>query len=70
MSRDEDALSPTYVAMGYRRQLSDEHVFEENDLYRGCGRCGKRWGHHDHVTREQDKAAVLAIRDRIAADRE
>lgn len=66
MSRDESALSPTYLAMGMRRQWSDSHIFEPSDLYVWCGRCGRPWGHSDHVTRDEDKAEVMRWRDRIA----
>jgi hypothetical protein len=65
MSRDESALSPTYLAMGMRRQWSDEHVFEPSESHFGCGRCGRRFRHPDHCDRETDKNAVLAIADRI-----
>ena len=65
MSRDEDALSPTYLAMQRRKAWSDEHLFEENDLSRSCSRCGKRRSHSDHVTREDDKNAVKRWADAI-----
>ena len=67
MSRDEEALSPTYLAMGMRRQWSDYHLFEPNDLNTACSRCGKRWNHHDHVTKEEDRAEVRRWADRIRA---
>lgn len=69
MSRDENALSPTYIALGMRRQLSDEHVFEESGQSVKCARCNKRRRHPDHCTREQDKWATVAISDRIKAER-
>lgn len=68
MSRDESILSPTYLAMGMRRQLSDEHVHEDSDLSIRCARCGKRRSHPDHVTKAEDRAAVRRIADRIRAD--
>lgn len=68
MSRDESILSPTYLAMGYRRQLSDAHVFMENDISFKCDRCGKRRGHSDHLSKDEDRAEVRRIADRIRAD--
>ena len=68
MSRDELALSPTYLAMGMRRQWSDYHIFEPNDLTVMCGRCGFRWNHPDHVTKEWDRSEVRRWADRIVAD--
>lgn len=59
--------SPTYLAMSLRRQWSDEHVFEPSPLRSGCDRCGRRFGHPDHVDRQADKNAVLAMKDRIGA---
>jgi hypothetical protein len=70
VSRNEDALSPTYLAMGMRRQLSGYHIFEATDLYVGCGRCGFRWNHPDHISRDEDRAEVRRWADRIAAERE
>ena len=55
--------------MSLRKQWSDEHMFEENDLNRWCSRCGKRRSHSDHVDRAADKAAVMAMKDRIFAER-
>lgn len=69
MSRDESILSPTFLAMNQRKQWSDSHMFEENDLNRQCSRCGKRRRHSDHVTRAEDKAAVMAWKDMIFAER-
>lgn len=68
MSREE-YLSPTYLAMGMRKQWSDEHMFEENDQSRGCGRCGKRRRNSDHVDRDHDKAAVMRWKDSIVEER-
>lgn len=68
--RDENILSPTYIAISQRKQWSDEHVFEETDLSRACGRCGKRRSHGDHCTREQDKAATMAWKDNIFRERD
>jgi hypothetical protein len=64
--RDEDALPPTYLAMGFRRQFSDEHVYEPSDHTTACGRCGRRRSHPDHCDRDTDKNAVKAIRERMA----
>ena len=68
--RDESLLSPTYLAMSLRKQWSDEHMFEGNDLNHWCSRCGKRRRHSDHVDRATDKAAVMAMKDRIFAERD
>ena len=61
------APSPTYVAMSLRRQWSDEHVYEGSDHTTACARCGKRRRHPDHTDRATDKAAVLAMRERMSA---
>ena len=68
MSRDESALSPTYLAMGMRRQLSGYHIYEANDLTVMCGRCGFRWNHPDHITKDEDRAEGRRWADRIRAD--
>lgn len=65
MSRDEGALSPTYLAMQRRHAWSDEHMFEATDLSRKCDRCGKRRSHSDHCTPEEDRNAVMRWRDAI-----
>jgi hypothetical protein len=65
----EDTLPPTYLAMSLRKQWSDEHLFEENDLNRSCSRCGKRRGHSDHVSREEDRAAVKRWTDVVLSIR-
>lgn len=62
-------LSPTTTAMFSRRQFSDAHIFAPNDFHVGCGRCGRRPSHPDHVTREEDKAEVMRWRDRVIAAR-
>ena len=66
MSRNEDALSPTYRAMSARKQWSDEHLFEDSGYHPGCNRCGQRANHPHHVSREEDRAEVMRWRDRIA----
>jgi uncharacterized OB-fold protein len=66
VSRDEDALSPTYLAMQRRKAWSDEHLFEESAVIGRCNRCGRRRFYPDHCTREEDKAAVLRWKDAIA----
>lgn len=66
MSRPD--LPPTYIAMGMRRQWSDEHLFEEADYHPGCNRCGMRWNHPNHCTREQDRNAVKAMADQIKGE--
>jgi hypothetical protein len=65
LSRDENALSPTYLAMQRRKAWSDAHIFEDTGLYPTCGRCYQPSRHINHVTREQDKAEVMAWADRI-----
>lgn len=67
MSRDEDALSPTYLAMQRRRAWSDEHLFEEGPTIGHCDRCGKRRYHSDHCTPAEDRAAVMRWKDAIAS---
>jgi hypothetical protein len=57
--------SPTYLAMALRKQWSDEHLFEDAGYHPGCARCGKAWNHPNHVTRDEDKAAVQRWRDNI-----
>lgn len=70
MSDEERLLSPTYLALGMRRQWSDEHLFEESDLYRVCARCYRRRSHPDHVTRDEDRAEVRRWADRIRAEQD
>jgi len=60
-------LNPTYNAMALRKQWSDEHIFEEGPTLGHCDRCGRRRSYPDHVTRDEDKAAVKRWRDRFAA---
>ena len=68
--RDESLLAPTYLALGMRRQWSDEHVFEPDELRPfACARCNMRENHWNHCTRDQDKWATVAIADRIRAER-
>lgn len=67
MTRDESALSPTYLAMSMRKQWSDEHMFEDAANHFHCDRCGKRRGHPDHVERRDDHDAVKRWRDRYRA---
>ena len=70
MSRDETKLAPTYLALNLRRQWSDEHVFESDELRPfSCARCSMRSGHWNHCTREQDRAITVAMADRIRAER-
>ena len=70
MSRDEAILSPTFLALQMRRQWSDEHVFESDELHPfRCARCGMRSGHWNHCTREQDRAITVAMADRIRVQR-
>lgn len=64
-----DGPSPTYLAMSMRKQWSDEHLFEEGYVIGRCDRCGLRFRHPDHVTRAEDKAAVLRWKDRYVASR-
>lgn len=56
-------LSPTTLAIGWRRQWSDEHLYQPSDHTTACGRCGKRRRHPDHCDRDTDKAAVMAMRE-------
>lgn len=57
--------------MSMRKQWSDEHLFQDDGYTLGaCARCGRRRNHSDHVTREEDKAAVKRWRDRINESRE
>jgi len=53
--------------MALRKQWSDEHMFEEGPTLGHCDRCGRRRSYPDHVTRDEDKAAVKRWRDRFAA---
>ena len=55
--------------MLHRLQFSPYHIFAPNDLHVGCGRCGKKWSHPDHITRDEDKAETMRWRDRVIADR-
>ena len=60
-------LSPTYLAMSMRKQWSDEHLFEESPNYSRCARCYMPYRHPFHVSREDDKAAVMRWRARFIA---
>lgn len=63
----ERLLSPTYSAMTLRAQWSDEHLYVESNHSIFCSHCGRKRGHPDHVTREEDKAAVMRWADRYRA---